>query len=54
MYSINLLFDNMTDGKIMFHVYRMVTSSSEDVGCIATQSSNCALVPPILMATPKP
>lgn len=35
-------------------IYRMVTSSSEDVGCMATQSSNCAFVAPILMATPNP
>ena len=34
--------------------YRMVTSSSLEVGWMATVSSNCALVAPILMATEKP
>lgn len=35
-------------------IYRNVTSSSADVGCMATHESKLALVAPILMATANP
>lgn len=44
---------SQTDQKDAF-IHFMVTNSSAEEGCTATQESKSALVAPILMATPNP